>query len=58
MDKRDVTNALEALEKLKAASEKDLTDAKQSGTVRAVYHCIGQRDAIREAIKMVKAWCE
>ena len=58
MDKQDVANALIALEKLKAASEADLQEAKTSGTERAYLYRMGQRDAIREAIIIIKAWYE
>ena len=47
---------LEALEAFYAASEAALKEARASGTERERLYRLGQRDAVLQSIKIVKAW--
>lgn len=55
-NKQNATSVLEALEAFYAASEAALKEARASGTGRERLYRLGQRDAVLQSIKIVKAW--
>lgn len=55
-NKQNATSALEALEALHTSSEAALQEARVSGTERERLYRLGQRDAVLQSIKIVKAW--
>lgn len=55
-NKQNATSVLEELEAFYAASEAALQEARASGTERERLYRLGQRAAVLQAIKIVKAW--
>ena len=55
-NKQNATSVLEELEAFYAASEAALQEARAGGTERERLYRLGQRAAVSQAIKIVKAW--